>query len=183
MVKNNSTWPNCPSFLTATQLLARWTHRSGPATGNHQDPATAVLLPRRTAHPLGAPPHFASSRLALGSRVQWRPGTIARPATPNLTAPVPLTRSGQLNIVANSRQLGPPGTLPGLRIPPAMARPPASCRCGCPHAALIPIYWNLARPVRLPLPIIPLCQRHGRLASVDSGLGVIIGIEIGRISK
>ena len=24
-----------------------------------------------------------------------------------------------------------------------------------PHAALIPIYWNLAWPVRLPLPIIP----------------------------
>ena len=24
-----------------------------------------------------------------------------------------------------------------------------------PYAALIPIYWNLARPVRLPLPIIP----------------------------
>ena len=24
-----------------------------------------------------------------------------------------------------------------------------------PHAALIPIYWNRARPVRLPLPIIP----------------------------
>ena len=35
------------------------------------------------------------------------------------------------------------------------ARPPASCRCGCPHAALITIYWDLARPVRLPLPIIP----------------------------
>ena len=30
-----------------------------------------------------------------------------------------------------------------------------------PHATLIPIYWNQAKPVRLPLPIIPLCQRHG----------------------
>ena len=35
------------------------------------------------------------------------------------------------------------------------ARLPTSCRCGCPHAALIPIYWNRAYPVRLPLPIIP----------------------------
>ena len=35
------------------------------------------------------------------------------------------------------------------------ARPPASCRCGCPHAALIPIYWDLAGPFRLPLPVIP----------------------------
>ena len=35
------------------------------------------------------------------------------------------------------------------------ARPPTSCQCGCPHAALIPIYWNRARPFRLPLPIIP----------------------------
>ena len=40
------------------------------------------------------------------------------------------------------------------------ARPPSSCRCGCPHAALIPIYWNRANPVRLPLLII-----HGVNAS------------------
>ena len=29
-------------------------HRSGRAGGDHQDPPAAVLLPRRTAHPLGA---------------------------------------------------------------------------------------------------------------------------------
>ena len=64
-------------------------HRSGRATGNHQDPPTTLLLPRRTAHPLGAPPHFTSSTaLALGSPVQSRPRSIARPATPSLTAPV-----------------------------------------------------------------------------------------------
>ena len=64
-------------------------HRSGRAGGDHQDPPTTVLLPRRTAHPFGPPPHFASSpALALGKPVQSRPGTIARPATPNLTAPV-----------------------------------------------------------------------------------------------
>ena len=69
-------------------------HRSGRATGNYQDPPTTLLLYRRTAHPLGAPPHFASSKgLALGNPVQWRPGTVARPATPSLTTPrLPLTR-------------------------------------------------------------------------------------------
>ena len=71
--------------------LARWTARIGlgPAAGDHQDPPTTLLLYRRTAHPLGAPPHFASAKaLALGNPVQWRPGTIASPATPSLTAAV-----------------------------------------------------------------------------------------------
>ena len=46
-------------------------HRSGRAGGDHQDPATPLLLPRRTAHPFGAPPHFTSSpALALGKPVQ-----------------------------------------------------------------------------------------------------------------
>ena len=59
-------------------------HRSGRATGNHQNPQATLLLPRRTAHQFGAPPHFASSpALALAKPVQWRPGAIARPATPN----------------------------------------------------------------------------------------------------
>ena len=43
------------------------THRSGRATGDHQDPAATLLLPGRTAYPLGAQTHFASSPgLALG---------------------------------------------------------------------------------------------------------------------
>ena len=46
-------------------------HRSGRAAGDHQDAPATVLLPGRTAHPLGAPPHPASSKaLALGNRVQ-----------------------------------------------------------------------------------------------------------------
>ena len=50
-------------------------HRSGRATGDHQDPPAAVLLYRRTAHPLGAPPHFASApALALEKPVQSRLG-------------------------------------------------------------------------------------------------------------
>ena len=46
-------------------------HRSGRAGGDHQDPTAPVLLPRRTAHPLGAPTHCASATaLALGEPVQ-----------------------------------------------------------------------------------------------------------------
>ena len=39
--------------------------RSGRADRDHQDPSATVLLPGRTAHPLGTPPHPASA-LALG---------------------------------------------------------------------------------------------------------------------
>ena len=64
-------------------------HRSGRAGGDHQDPPTRLLLPRRTAHPLGPPPHFASATgLALGKPVQSRPGTIPSAASPVLTAHV-----------------------------------------------------------------------------------------------
>ena len=87
---------NCPSFLTANTVAGSLDSaaRSGCADRNHQDPAATLLLYRRTAHPLGAPPHPASSpALALGNPVQSRPGTIASPATPSLTAPrLPLTR-------------------------------------------------------------------------------------------
>ena len=46
-------------------------HRSGRAGGDHQDPPATLLLPRRTAHPLGPPPHTAlASALALGGPIQ-----------------------------------------------------------------------------------------------------------------
>ena len=56
--------------------LARWTARIGLG---EQIVTTKTLRRRffsmvRKAHPLGAPPHFASApALALGSPVQWRP--------------------------------------------------------------------------------------------------------------
>ena len=68
-------------------------HRPGRADRDHQDPQATVLLPGRTAHPLGAPPHPASApALALGNPVQSRPGPAARPATPSLTTRLQLTR-------------------------------------------------------------------------------------------
>ena len=54
---------------TMAHNLARWTgaDRSGRADSHHQDPPAAVLLPGRTAHPLGTPVDPASSgSLALG---------------------------------------------------------------------------------------------------------------------
>ena len=44
---------NCPSFLTANTVAGPLdnSHRSGRAAGDHQDPPTTLLLPRRTAHP------------------------------------------------------------------------------------------------------------------------------------
>ena len=69
--------------------LARWTVRIGlgQQVVTTKTLRTAVLLHRRTAHPQGSPPHFASSRtLALGNPVQSRPRSVARPATAILTA-------------------------------------------------------------------------------------------------
>ena len=80
-------------------------HRSGRAGGNHQDHQATLLLPDRTHHPQGPPPHPASApRLALGKPVQQRPGPIACPATPFLTsssATGPPT--GQLKVPTESR--------------------------------------------------------------------------------
>ena len=80
-------------------------HRSGPAGGDHQDPQATLLLYGRTAHPLGAPPHFASSpALALGKPVQWRSRPIESSATPFLTVPPASDPSARLpNRLADPR--------------------------------------------------------------------------------
>ena len=154
---------NCPSFLTANTVAGPLdgAPRSGRATGNHQDPPTTLLLPGRTAHPRGAPPHFASSpALALEKPVQSRPRSIASPATPSLTAPV--SHLPAIWPTERPRQLAPTQPAKGTPCPPHLEfRPPWPLRAaiivsGCLlHAALIPIYWNLAWPVRPPLPINP----------------------------
>ena len=90
--------------------IARWTARIGlgEQVGDHQDPPAAVLLPGRTDHPLGAPPHSASATaLALGSPVRSCPGPIAAPSH-SLPDGGGGNRppSGQPNVPANSRQSG-----------------------------------------------------------------------------
>ena len=82
------------------------THRSGRATGDHQDPAATLLRSGRTAHPLGPASHPAAAPgLALAEPVQQRSGETARPPTPFLTAPDP--SAGLLNRLADLRQVVP----------------------------------------------------------------------------
>ena len=97
----------------------------------------AVLLPRRTAHPLGAPPHPAASQaLALGSPVQPRQGAAASDSTSCLTAtPVSEPSIGQPNVPANSR---PPGLRETLTVSyPAISLATATAgRHRCPQKRL-----------------------------------------------
>ena len=96
--------------------LARWTTRIGldEQLVTTKTLRRRFLLPRRTAHLLGALPHFASAKaLALGKPVQWRPGTIARPSISCLTArlaPDPSTRLP--NRLEDPRPVGPRASLP-----------------------------------------------------------------------
>ena len=63
----------------------------------------------RTNHPLGPPPHPASSpALALGNPIQSRPGPTASHSTPGLTAPSATELpTAQPKVPANSRHPGP----------------------------------------------------------------------------
>ena len=68
--------------------IARWTARIGlgEQVVTTKTPPAAVLLPGRTNHPLGAPPHSASATaVALGSPVRSRHGTAASDSTPSRT--------------------------------------------------------------------------------------------------
>ena len=173
---------NCQSFLTTNTVAGPLDGppRSGRATGNHQNPPAPVLLSRRTAHPLGAPPHPASSpALALGGPVQSRPGPAACPATPNLTAPVrhrpdvrPTERPRQLapsrsataSCCVLSRHFGHHRHCRPPSAPPKSAyRPPANL-------------LSTRIPARIIAPITPSPPFHCSHAvlpspSVDSGLG------------
>ena len=149
-------------------------HWSGRATGNHQDPATTLLLPRRTAHPLGAPPHFASSpALALGKPVRSRPGTIARLAISCLTAPsAPDPPTKLLNRLEDSRQVAPRVSLTAYR-PDNLAQ---HRHCG-PATSSLPGYCTLhtassigiKASLSLSLAFHLLSDRHAYIPSVDSG--------------
>ncbi len=84
--------------------------RSGRTDRDHQDPPAAVLRSGGTAHPLGSPPHPASSQaLAVGGEGQSRPGTAASHSTPSLTAPVRHCPNVRPNVrpTERPRQLAP----------------------------------------------------------------------------
>ena len=62
-------------------------HRAGRATGNHQDPPAAFLLPGWSTHPQGPSPHPApASGLTPAEPVQQCAGETARPAATLLIA-------------------------------------------------------------------------------------------------
>ena len=132
--------------------------RSGRADRDHQDPSATVLLPGRTAHPLGTPPHPASATALALPRVQSRPGTAAstfhsQPDDPSATDPP----SGQPNAPANSRQSGPRAPL-AASSPRHLALPNVPRRSqGLPAAAEDRHRPHLPESCpdhRLPLPLI-----------------------------
>ena len=150
-------------------------HRSGRATGDYQDPPTTLLLPRRAAHPLGAPPHFASSpALALGKPVQSRPGTIASPSISGLTAATsPLT---PIRPTEHPRQLAPiqsakgtPCPLPIELCPHSHGGPPSSCLGAYLTPPSSPFIGIGLGPFAFPYPSSLVLSTPAPIASVDSG--------------
>ena len=137
-----------------------WAHRSGRAGGNHQDSPTTLLLPDRAAHPLGTPPHPASSpRLALGKPVRQRSGPIARPAAPLMTTPTASDHPPHYPIAWPTRARLAPQC---LLLPPARLLSPSAGACGRQHpfgVATTPcaqLDWSGSRPRRrYPAPLIP----------------------------
>ena len=168
---------NCPSCLTANTVAGPLdnAHRPGRAGADHQDPAATLLLYRRTPHPLGAPPHFASAKaLALGNPVQWRPGTIAPPchSQPDGAPSAADPPSDPLNVPANSRPLGPRGAPLACPLPnpPAMAHrgPPSSGLCGHLTPSSSPSIGISPGPFAFPYPSA-LVSTPAPIPSVDSG--------------
>ena len=150
-------------------------HRSGRATGDHQDPAATLLLPGRTAHPLSAPTHPApATTLALAEPVQSRPDKIPRPATPSLTvATSPPTRHPAHGTSPPTRTnpVREGHFLPtACRITPDMttARATRTVSVWPRHAARIPICGIKPAPFAFPCPS-SLVSTPAPIASVDSG--------------
>ena len=149
-------------------------HRSGRAGGYHQDPAATLLLPRRTPHPQGPPPHPASApTLALGKPVQSRLVPAESPATAFLTPPSASALSSRpFNRLAVPRQAGhrvsPAAICPTISPSAAACEPSTSLWCSCldPHPPK-------SGGVRALQPIIhashPLRHQPPRIPSVDLG--------------
>ena len=169
---------NCPSFLTANTVAGPLdsAHRSGRAGGDHQDPPTTLLLYRRTAHPIGPPPHPASATaLALGNPVQSRPRSIAIPSISCLTAPLVPTHPPRLpNRFEDSRQVGPRASLAvaALTISPSTRHRGPSTSPLRGYRTLLPaISIGIKPSPSLSLASHPFSDQHGYIPSVDSSLG------------
>ena len=157
--------------------LARWTARIGLG-----EPVVSTKTLRRRFFSLAGRLTRSARRLTLHLPQRWPWENQFSRALARLRAlPLPALRrpsptdppSGQLNVPANSRQLSPRGTLPAYRLS-------NSARHGRTAAIIVPMWLPSHRPhphllesglPRSPsLTHHPLCQRQGRLASVDSGL-------------
>ena len=144
--------------------------RPGRADRNHQDPPAAALLYHRTAHALGTSPHFASApALALGSPVQWRPGTAASHSTPSLTTRRQLARHPANRTSPQTRPSPVRERLFPCPISPSRSSQPLQAAIGAPKSACRPpakppICPNGAQNIS-PVAPSPLF----RCPSVDSG--------------
>ena len=130
--------------------------------GDHQDPPAALLLPGRTAHPLGPPPHFASATgLALGNPVHSRPGSIASPAIACLTAPTAPDTSTRLpNRPTESHRPGPRLSSPACCPADPAPAPLPRTAIGAPNDNQRPppapfIGSSAGRRVPRPSPLVP----------------------------
>ena len=146
----------------------------GRADGDHQDPPVAGLLYRRTAHPLGTPPHSASSpALALGNPVQSHSRSIAIPSISCLTAPLVPTHPPDYPTASKTRARSVHERLllyAALTISTTTRHrgPPTSPLRG--YRTLHPATFIGIKPsLSLSLASHPLSERHGYIPSVDSG--------------
>ncbi len=154
----------------AVQVMAhnldRWTARLGlgEQVVTNKTLRRRFFAPGRTAHPFGPPPHPASAPgLALGKPVQSRPGTIARLASPVLTAatgpPTSPSPTSQPNVPQHLRANPVPeghSLTTAYRISPDVAMAGRHHRVRASTSRpLHPHQLESVCPVRLPLLIIP----------------------------
>ena len=139
--------------------LARWTARIGLG----EQVVTTKTLRRRFFSIDGRLTRWRAASLCIchsvgpgkpSSVTPWHdspmPLASQAPSSPDPLTGQPIAPPTRTNSVRRDTSCLPP-------IDPAPHGRPAAIivPVWLPHAALIPIYWNLARPVRLPLPIIP----------------------------
>ena len=164
--------------------LARWTARIGLDEGvvTTKTLRRPLLLPGRTAHPLGPPPHRASSTgLALGNPFHSRPGSIASPAIACLTAPTAPDPSTRLpNRPTESHRPGPrlssPACCPADPAPAPLPRTAIGApndNQRPPQAPFIGIERGPSRPTPLTPCSNPKAAPHRWIRAYRPGLAVL----------